>query len=459
VGTLVEVNPAGPIPPSERRKPRNKRPQGGGISRSESAPRHEASSDGARGQFETEASRVLAALSKALSQLFSGLSEPIERARHVENALGIDYTLAWRTFRLATAANPVALGAEVPRPGPMARFLDAAERRHAKPAHIKHVREAYADFEALVRRHAGDATNSGRGGGKKVGGRAVFDALIGNIDGASSPKLELVHRRAAYKSTGYLWGIQAQTTLLCGIVHAGSEPNAVDAVMMGDFIGLHALRKNVPLRVTLRGTVFETSDPASVSAPALVPGEPHLLTEFSSHPLPRFESHADPRGWVETCMRFERIGKAASVNVLTAQLFRNANNGVHEEWQGLMKAVTVPSEVLLLDLLVPKGWTDPTTLRTTTHGDPALLEDLPRRVPDLELPFKERAERLGADLELLDTPDVPRYPAMVWSVLETLGWAETTFDIYRCRVQYPMLQTLVHMRVDMMNPTGTPNAL
>jgi hypothetical protein len=111
--------------------------------------------------------------------------------------------------------------------------------------------------------------------------------------------------------------------------------------------------------------------------------------------------------------------------------------------------------VLVLDLLVPQGWTDQTTVRTSTHGYPGMLESLIQRLPDFDLPFTENATYLGTEIDALDSPDVPRYPEMMRSVLGELGWAGTTFDIYRCRVQYPIMHTLLHMTVETV---GEPNS-
>jgi hypothetical protein len=232
-------------------------------------------------------------------------------------------------------------------------------------------------------------------------------------------------------------------------MHAGGEPTAVDACALGGFVRVHALRKNVPMRLMVRTTAFDTTESSRLAGRSyLTPGEMHILQEFSTQPLPAIDVFRDSSGMLESSLRFESVGRAAAVDVFTAKVARNANAGKPEPWHGSMKMVSIPTEVLLLDLIVPRGWTDPAMVRTSTHGNPFLMESLPKRVPDFELPVKEVAEYLGSDLGLLETPDVPRYPEMVRSVLGELGWTETTFDIYRVRVHYPIMHSLVHLRVD-----------
>jgi hypothetical protein len=43
---------------------------------------------------------------------------------------------------------------------------------------------------------------------------------------------------------------------------------------------------------------------------------------------------------------------------------------------------------------------------------------------------------------------VPRYTEMLRSLLAELGWANTQYDVYRVRVQFPVMQTLVCLAVN-----------
>jgi hypothetical protein len=60
----------------------------------------------------------------------------------------------------------------------------------------------------------------------------------------------------------------------------------------------------------------------------------------------------------------------------------------------------------------------------------------------------EQATHLGAGIGAMETPDVPRYPEMIHSVLTEAGWIGTTFDIYHVRVRYPIMHTLIHIQAD-----------
>ena len=41
------------------------------------------------------------------------------------------------------------------------------------------------------------------------------------------------------------------------------------------------------------------------------------------------------------------------------------------------------------------------------------------------------------------TPDVPRYPELVRYALDRAGFDAEKFDVYRCRVEYPVMPSTV----------------
>lgn len=405
--------------------------------------------------FETEAAVAVAALSRALAEFLRAIPGSIDSCPDLERALDIDHVLAWRTFRVATAQNPLAVATDVPRAAPMDRLLKAAKLRRVRAAAIETVRTAYADFQDLVRRHAGEDPKRGPGAGNRGGGRTAFDAMISGVQTQSSRKVDLAQRRAMYKTASYVWGLQAHTAVTCAVAHAGAEPDTFDALIISGFVRLHALRSGTPLRLIGRsGVRLDTPELPSARPFDAVGGTIHVLEEFSTRPLPEMSVSEASTGMLETDLRFPGIGKSAAIDIFTAKTGRGSKVSPNEPWHGAVKTIAMPAEVQLIDLLVPVGWTSPRTARVSTHGYPGIVEDLARRWPDFELPFAESVTHLGTSLDTLNCPEVPRYAEMTRSALERLGWASTAFDIFRCRVRYPILHTLVRMRVDTCPPVG-----
>lgn len=396
--------------------------------------------------FETEAAEVLSELALAFRRLVEALPVPIERPAHLQKLLKVKYNTAWRTLTVIRANPPIAAGADVPTPRQLQQLLDGAARQEVKPSVLERVRRAYAAFEALVHRHAGKAVKSGSSAGKGVGGRAIFDALLGAVHGDAAARQEVVHRRAAYKGNSFIWGQQARTLLRCVVWHQGATNEALDAALISGFSQVHALRIDTPLDLKRQAGARPT--PTDDLQRDFQPSQDvHVLDEFSTRPLPKVVTSRGRLGVLETTLRFDGIGKEAAVNCYMSEIVRNAGRRVMDNLS-MTALVAVPAEVLLLTMLVPKGLCDPKTLGVTTHGNPTLLESLRDRIPEFALPVKETAEYIGTSLKTLETTDVPRYPQMVESVLKGFGWNETEFDIFRCCVRYPILQTFVHLTVN-----------
>lgn len=429
-----------PMPPS-----RPKHPDLEGTS----APTPPPVTGGSKLRFEHDALPVLGALTAALSALIRALPEPIDGPRDLERALDIDYVLAWRTYKVATAADPAAVGADVPRAAPMKRLLEAAKRKRIRAAIIQTARTAYHDFEDLVRRHAGEGPKRGPGARSAGGGRAVFDALIGGVRQGSTHTLDIVNRRTAFKTSGYIWGMQAQTTYRCVIWHTGEHDEQLDGVLLSGFTQLHALRPDVPIILKrMSGIMVEHSPHSSIQSDFLPPTGIRMLDEFTSRPLPQVHAELKGNGHLDVSLKFDGIGKGAAVDCAMQEIMRNANNSIPQDQYRMQVTSVTPAEVMLIVMLVPRGWADPATLKVTTHGNPALMESLRTQVPlAFELPILEHAEHLGSDLNTLASPDVPALVSMITATLDEQGWRDTEFDIFRCRVRYPILHTLVHLRV------------
>ena len=50
---------------------------------------------------------------------------------------------------------------------------------------------------------------------------------------------------------------------------------------------------------------------------------------------------------------------------------------------------------------------------------------------------------------MLHTADVPRYPKIAGYVFDRLGWDGSRFDVYRCRVQYPIVPSSVMLQFEL----------
>lgn len=52
----------------------------------------------------------------------------------------------------------------------------------------------------------------------------------------------------------------------------------------------------------------------------------------------------------------------------------------------------------------------------------------------------------------MHTPDVPSYSGMAQLAFDRLGSESDSFDVYRCRTEYPVMPTTVVLRTDLPDP-------
>ena len=84
------------------------------------------------------------------------------------------------------------------------------------------------------------------------------------------------------------------------------------------------------------------------------------------------------------------------------------------------------------------------------HGDHRSGDAIPEgRECDL-LPLRELVVYMGKGPSVLQTLDVPRYPEMAQYAFDRLGWDGEKFDVYRCRVAYPVMPSSVVVRFDLL---------
>ena len=59
---------------------------------------------------------------------------------------------------------------------------------------------------------------------------------------------------------------------------------------------------------------------------------------------------------------------------------------------------------------------------------------------------------LGQGLSVLPTREVPRYVELARYATDRLGWDADRFDVYRCRIEYPVMPSTVVLRFDLPEP-------
>jgi hypothetical protein len=91
---------------------------------------------------------------------------------------------------------------------------------------------------------------------------------------------------------------------------------------------------------------------------------------------------------------------------------------------------------------------DPATARFCAYGRRTHPERVYDERPADLLPIRENVSYFGSTDTVPAMEGSPNHAEAVHSVLERHGWLGARFDIYRCRVPFPVLHTLLCLNVD-----------
>jgi hypothetical protein len=173
-----------------------------------------------------------------------------------------------------------------------------------------------------------------------------------------------------------------------------------------------------------------------------------LLPDFCSHPLPKFGTRPTPGGVVCGELISDGVGKSSDVTCIEGHVTRSAIPRYRGAGQRLSWCahIRVPCEVVILDQMVRDdtfGHLDLSAYACAEHlGDvtaPEMCEDWQCFKPH------ETVAYLGKGSSVLYSTDFPRYGELGRHVFERLGWEAERFDVYRCRIEYPVMPSVVAM--------------
>ncbi len=107
-----------------------------------------------------------------------------------------------------------------------------------------------------------------------------------------------------------------------------------------------------------------------------------------------------------------------------------------------------PTRIQVIDNFVHR----PTWPNLVPHA--GVFAHLPRRLPSkvdqegVKLPFSEPFSYLGTGADVLRIREVPRYPELIQYACEKMGWKFEDMDLYRIRLEYPLMDSNVLLRLE-----------
>jgi hypothetical protein len=218
------------------------------------------------------------------------------------------------------------------------------------------------------------------------------------------------------------------------------------AALAGD-IGVQCRRIGEPF--VMRSALSLLEDVQNPDSPPQEPKarfEMELLREFSTSPLPEMRRKPAVQGVPETELWFPP-GRSGAISLYSAYSAANLSIPAGDQFGG-QTLYTIPARQAVWEMLIPVGWSDPTRTWARVYGRRLRPELVVERRPEDLLPQRETLNHMGVHSGVPPLTGSPRHAEAVRSVLARHGWLGMKFDVYRCRVEYPAMFTMLAVLVD-----------
>lgn len=406
--------------------------------------------------LEIHARQTISRLRSTFGAILSALPQPAQRPHEVQKSLAIDAKLGWKIVKLVQEDDVFLSAQHLPGKRRLETFFRAAAKRDVPDNLIVRARQAVDEFDELVKIHAGD--------------RASLEMMLLGCSARSNREAVIAHRKAAFQANSFIWGVQAKVQFGIYIMRPGSDPSWGDLAGIRGFIGLRRMRPNVPWVIArLRAADEEDQELTGIERRPLDPAPPRpdgspaacLLRAFCSQPLPEIHRLEHSAGFFEEVLAPSDVGNTAAIDCITGDdaigvIPRHQMEG-ETVWGGL-RMVRTPVETLILDQLVHEDlFGGPIDPRLLLFSDLNLARGFP--APPLSesdrLETGETVQYLGKNPTAVYTPGIPRYAELVEYVCRQVDCDPARLDVYRVRIDYPIIPTSIGMEHDLPEPPGS----
>lgn len=387
--------------------------------------------------FRSDLAGAMGKMRGAFVALLREMGDP-GRPTDLQKGYGIPYATCWHVFRIARSQGAVGEATKVPTPAALKKLLEAARRAGVSEETVSLVRGSAEEFRKLVDKHAGS--------------RETFDSMIAGVVGEAGEASEAVdfqNRRTMYQCASRLWGAQIGVMgflSMMKLVRDESGGERMEQVTLTSRLGVKRFRADATLRLVMYhpGLGEEGALTKAVDEGAMEKYGAPLMREFCSAQMPHLKIR-QVGNWMNVLAESQDVGLRSSSDFSFGWVSRGLDFSEARRL-GVFLACTsyiVPTGVLIQDLLVHRetfGARVPTARvvhRTADDFTPAAIGEMSA------LPPNPRVMALGRADEVMDTAEWPQWGGMVRSACGKVGWSLSEFDVYRVRVEYPIMHSMV----------------
>jgi hypothetical protein len=393
--------------------------------------------------LEGHTKQVVTRLKRALADIVHSIPDlRIERPNDLAHALALDPKLAWKISKVLDCDDPFAAAQYIPGSGALRIFLRAAAARNAAADSLDSARRTFAEFDDLVRIHAGS--------------RKLFDMMLAGCAVQDQLRAAAEQRKLAFLGNSYTFGVQARVVMRTLIAGPSADPLMWDGVAIRAFVDLRRIRPNVAWLISRPSTVDESharhtqfeSEPLDPDAGPMSTALP-LVRRFCSVPLPEYRLVAERGGYLEYELAETSVGNTGLLTCVTGEIVRRVEPRYRTaQYRDFAVAflVRTPAELLVFDLLVHRALFPGRTPHVQLFSDLFEGSRTFRYRESDALPVLETLECLSAAPDALRLKELPRYPELVQYAFERVGWRPEEFQVFRLRMQYPALATTLLLK-------------
>lgn len=398
--------------------------------------------------LESRITRVGEQLGSSFGAVLAALPMGQQGPQLLAKGLGLDKVLTSRLLKALRRPDPMSVLHSIPGPEPLRRFVRAARRQGVERALLDDASAAVGAFEQLIKSDVGD--------------RSALGAIISAWLPEAREEFELRRKQAAYKALSQLKGMSAEMNLSAVILHPNPDGETIDVVWLIGHLGLSRLRPGVTAKFATRRMVADDAE----RRPTTLSGEP--IEGLDSAPFEELcilpPARLDTQRYgdvVHYTLAGEEYGPRSAVDLLFAEVnlgevprFVPAGSGRKGY---VFSEVSVPCRTLVLDVLVHDdiypGSEPELAIYDTALNGVANLNDRARDIDRLDM--VESVQNMGRGTANLRIAEVPRHVDAVRHVYSEMGWEETQFRSYRCRVEFPIYGSQVSVAFE---PPHSPGA-
>jgi len=376
------------------------------------------------------ATQAVAGLVAALRETLDDRSWPraIRSATDLASVSGINQKSAWMLYRTAHSSDALAEAGLLPKRGALRSLTDAASKCGVSKRRIKRTQDAYEEFDAVVRRIAGD--------------RDTFSEMAASWSGQPASAASTAICRQAFRSNRLIWGLWTKVSFMT-LIGLPPEPGAktADEIMLRGLCSLSASRRG---SWDLYGSLKQPGD-VRASLACAGGAESTLLTRYCSGLLPKLERRVEGN-WSVVGAEFEASGEVAQQTlVFGEQMLQAPTSGTL--WASLES--NFPTESLQVDLIVHRA-RRPHFLRHFLgagrgHSDGDHGRRQISAVP-IELIHHGNVQSGAAFSEL------PKYTALLDEVIRDVGHDPAEFELFRVSCKYPPTGVTLRIEVGYDDP-------